>query len=255
MDSYYTKIVISGQIIEVWKYENLNTKGGGSYRTKEDSEEKELNYLRQDKERKRRIRQLATTNFDNQCKFLTLTFDPKKINFCKDVIKCNYYFKKFVQRLTYKIGKFKYLAVIEFQDGERKADQSDPTGNVHYHVLIDRKRIDQKLLLETWGAGFVYLENIRNVDNVGAYIVKYLCKDLHDPRLMDKNAYLHSRGLTEPTEITSWKNDSEEIYFYEKFAKEKEPVYSANYTSSTSGKISYQQFNLNRKNYNVNKKL
>lgn len=255
MDSYYTKIVISGQIVEFWKYEKLNTKGGGSHRTKEESPDKLINYERQDKERRRRIRQLATTNFDNHCKFITLTFDPKKFEFCKDVIKCNYYFKKFVQRLTYKIGKFKYLAVIEFQDGERKTDQSDPTGNVHYHVLIDRKRLDQKVLLETWGYGLIYVENIRQVDNVGAYISKYMTKDLHDPRLMDKPAYLHSRGLIEPTVISSWKNDSEEIYNFEKFAKEKELVFSANYTSSSSGKISYKQFNLNRKNSNVNKKL
>ncbi|GAI10009.1 unnamed protein product, partial [marine sediment metagenome] len=36
-------------------------------------------------------------------------------------------FKKFIQRLRYQYGDFKYMAVIEFQD----------RGAIHYHMISD----------------------------------------------------------------------------------------------------------------------
>ena len=67
-------------------------------------------------------------------------------------------------RLNYKLNqKIKYLAVIEFQE----------RGAVHYHVLSDIPYIPQKELQDIWGHGFVYINAVKHVDNIGAYIVKY----------------------------------------------------------------------------------
>lgn len=60
--------------------------------------------------------------------------------------------------------------------------------------------------------GFVQVNRIDHVDNVGAYVVKYMLKDTEDPRLMGENAYLHSRGLNEPYEVTSWSSESSEFW-------------------------------------------
>lgn len=159
-----------------------------------------------------------------------------------DVKECNQLFKKFIMRLNYKLNqKIKYLAVIEFQE----------RGAVHYHVLSDIPYIPQKELQDIWGHGFVYINAVKHVDNIGAYIVKYMTKDTEDLRLQGLQAYLHSRNLIKPYEVVN--HNLKEFDLYEKKLEQKyklselKPVFESNYDTEHLGSCEYIQYNLKRK--------
>ena len=60
-------------------------------------------------------------------------------------------------------------------------------------------------LAEIWGNGFIKIERIDEIDNVGAYITKYMTKDNIDERLKGKKCYTMSKGLNTPTVYTNEK--------------------------------------------------
>lgn len=224
-------------IVEVWRYEKLNTKGGGA--RDGDGAEHDRNYQYTQKVRRNRIRQLVCSNFDSGSKFVTLTFDNSHDFDIKDVKACNQYFRKFVLRVKYKYPDFKYVAVIEFQDANGR-------GAVHYHMICNLPYVKKKELQDLWRGGFVKINRIDKVDNVGAYVIKYMCKDTEDERLCGENAYLHSRGLTEPIEVCTWKGDKDEWRQLHDALEKQSPSYSAKYESENAGKIEYMQYNFNR---------
>lgn len=236
----YRKItVLSDSIIEVKTYERLNTLGGGDTSDIEKGTGANLdeNYKDRQRIRKTNVRQLVTCNFTEHSKFITLTFRENMI----DVKQANYEFKKFIGKLTYFHEKksFKYLAVIEFQQ----------RGAVHYHMIADLDFVPASMLENLWGQGFIKINDISRVDNVGAYVVKYMNKDISDPRLQGLKAYNCSRGLSRPTELKSWTmSDYQAVNEISEGLKEKTPVYSSQYTSDQSGTILYQQYNFKRKN-------
>lgn len=234
----YRKItVLSENIIEVKTYDRLNIKGGGDFSEVEKGtgENLEKNYQDRQRIRKTNVRQLVTCNFTEHSKFITLTFRENMT----DVKQANKAFKKFIMRLTYwKKASFKYLAVIEFQQ----------RGAVHYHMIADLDFVPAEMLQTLWGQGFIKINDISHVDNVGAYVVKYMNKDTNDPRLQGLKAYNCSRGLTRPTDLRSWElADYQAVKEISAELQEKSPVYSSQYTSEQSGKILYQQYNFNRK--------
>lgn len=64
---------------------------------------------------KTNIRRCITKNFTNRSKFITLTFrDTDNIDIT-NINDAYSEFKKFIQRLRFQYGDFKYLQVIEFQ--------------------------------------------------------------------------------------------------------------------------------------------
>jgi hypothetical protein len=236
--SYYEKIVVTQGITEVWRYEKLNVKGGGA--RDGDGRDTEHNYRQQQRRRRNTIRQLICTNFDSGSKFVTLTFDNDRDHDYKDVQACNAYFKKFVMRMKYRFPEFKYVAVIEFQDKNGR-------GAVHYHMICNLPFMKKSELAEIWAGGFVKINRIDKVDNVGAYVIKYMTSDMDDRRLCGENAYLHSRGLEKPVEVTTWRESDRECWRDLHDALEKAtPSYSAKYESEAAGHIEYLQYNSNR---------
>lgn len=236
---YYEKIVVTKGITEVWRYEKLNVKGGGA--RDGEGRDKEHNYRQQQRRRRNTIRQLICTNFDSCSKFVTLTFDNDRDHDYKDVQACNAYFKKFVMRMKYRFPEFKYVAVIEFQDKNGR-------GAVHYHMICNLPFMKKSELAEIWAGGFVKINRIDKVDNVGAYVIKYMTSDMDDKRLCGENAYLHSRGLEKPVEVTTWRESDRECWRELHDALEKAtPSYSAKYESEAAGHIEYLQYNSNRK--------
>lgn len=237
------KYVITGDVVEVYNYTNYLKGKGGANRTTEKSEDIEkslVNYANTNQRRRDTVRRLACCNFNAEFdKFFTLTFAENKT----DVKECNYIFMKFIQRLKTKFGKnIKYLAVIEFQE----------RGAVHYHVLSDISYIPADELQKIWGQGFIYINAITHVDNVGAYIVKYMTKDNTDVRLQGLKAYLYSRNLRKPEEIVNHnlkdfdKMEQKIIQRYN--LNERLAVYTAEYETEHLGKCEYKQYNLNRDN-------
>lgn len=214
-------------------------KGGSHHNNNTDEKTKQQHYANRNKQRRDTIRRLACCNFDNKYdKFLTLTFTDNKT----DVKECNVLFKAFIRKLreVKHISNLKYLAVIEFQE----------RGAVHYHILLNIPYIPQKELLDLWGNGFVFIEAIDEVDNVGAYIVKYMTKDNTDTRLRGQKAYLFSHNLRKPEKVVN--HDLKQFSKIEKKILDKynlneiQPVYEANFDTSKLGHCEYKQYNLKR---------
>lgn len=229
--------MVSKGIVEVWRYEKLNTTGGGARNG--DGEQRQHNYRNTQRYRRNRIRQLVCTNFDSGSKFVTLTFNNTQEHDITNVQESNAYFKKFVKRVKYRYPDFRYVAVIEFQDKNGR-------GAVHYHMICNLPFVKKAELQELWKGGFVKINAIDKVDNVGAYVIKYMCKDTEDDRLCGENAYLHSRGLTEPIEVCTWKGDKDEWREIHENLIKQSPSYSAQYESDNAGRIEYFQYNFNR---------
>jgi hypothetical protein len=194
--SYNKKAVISGDIIEFYDYKNnvlydyKDTKKNSKGRqAKAKFEDKLANRKKTLQRNSRNIRRLVNCNIQEDSKFITLTFADN----ITDLKQANYEWKKFKQRLETKIGyKLQYLVVIEFQK----------RGAIHYHcVMFNLPYIQNNKLREIWGNGFVKINKIDNVDNVGAYVCKYIAKDNDDTRLEGEKMYFTSRGLKKPVEI------------------------------------------------------
>lgn len=242
MSSGLKKYVITGHILEIYDYKYyIHGKGGfsGVEKGKAELENALVNYANTNKRRRDKIRRLACANFNNKHdKFLTLTFAENKT----DIEECNILFKNFIKRLkyTYELKNLKYLAVIEFQE----------RGAVHYHVLLNIPYIPHTELQELWGNGFVFINAITHVDNLGAYILKYITKDNNDTRLMGKKAYLTSRNLKKEETIVN--HDLKDFYHLEdkiiqKFnLNEIKPIYVSNYDTEILGQCEYKQYNLER---------
>ena len=98
---------------------------------------------------------------------------------------------------------------------------------------------------EIWKNGFVWIKNISNVDNLGAYVTKYMSKDNADERLVGNRCYFTSQGLQEPTTIEE--NGIENIISHLLLAGEielrKEP-YKSTFANEQLGNIEYTQLTL-----------
>lgn len=176
------------------------------------------------------IRRLALMNFDtSKAKFLTFTFRDN----VTDLTEANKEWHRFIKRLRRRYGDFKYLNVIEFQK----------RGAVHYHMLSDLPYVPQKELLRLWGNGWVYINKIAHVDNIGAYLIKYMTKDTYDERFCGRKAYTCSQGLDRPIVYRGEEADKIiELYGLE----QKKEVYTSSYTSEHHGNITYREYNLKR---------
>lgn len=224
-------MVISGKIIEVYEYENGYLKGysdktGKTGRTEGvESENKGDNRAKAMQRARTDIRRLINANAEDFSKFVTLTFGKNE----KDLDYCNREFKKFIQRLKYKYSDFKYLTVVEFQE----------RGAVHYHMLCNLPYIKSNELAEIWGNGFIKINRIDRVTNLGAYVTKYMQKDLSDARLEKRKCYFTSRNLDKPIEITQ-KKEIEQLQTT--LSRNLKLTYETSYNNDYTGKVMYRQY-------------
>lgn len=257
------KVIVSGNVIEVYDYEIpvlIGKKSGGRLKAEEGKSEREESNRRLSTRRARQnVRQLALSNFSKDDKFLTLTFreevfitkgkGEKQIREPVDITnvkQCNLLFKAFMRKLKLKAEKqgvkLKYLAVIEFQDLNGR-------GAVHYHIMSNFKYIPQEELLKMWGHGGVFINRMdqkndgKGVDNVGAYISAYMTEDVNDSRLKGEKAYLTSRSLDRPK---TYKGAAGELIKQVYGLGNKKEVFTNQYSSEHNGKITYKEFNLDR---------
>lgn len=241
---YKHKMIVSGNVIELYTYEkevrtgkdkdfekeNNGRRGNGLEWIEEDRKKNRKESLQKAKKRLRREINANVGQWGAKTKFITLTYADN----LTDVKESNLNFKNFIKRLNYKMDlKLKYSCVVEFQK----------RGAVHYHLLAyNLPYLENSKLSEIWGHGFVKINEIDHVDNVGAYVTKYMTKENDDERLKGLKCHFSSRGLKKPTE---------QILDIEKFenvasALESHQVYSAEFDSEWLGKINYKQINLKR---------
>lgn len=235
MASYNKRVVISGNQIEIYNYEKdvifgykdkkKDLKGRQSVASEED---REINRDKVFKRARTELRRLINSNVEEDSKFLTLTFKENVL----DLDYANNEFKKFIKRLNYHFKiKVKYSCVVEFQK----------RGAIHYHVILYNLngKINLNKLSEIWGNGFIKLNKIKGIDNVGAYICKYMTKS-EDSRLEGRKMYFNSRNLNKPTEI----KEPEIVEALVGSLQNQVPKYS-NTFSNEYNTVSYSQYIIN----------
>lgn len=239
------KIIQSGNIIELYKYEKGYLKGYENQPRENDFkapgvESDEDIRQRSLKRAKASLRRLINANHGQYgkeftSKFLTLTFGDN----IADLDFAHYEFEKFMKRLNYLIfnskkANIKYTAVWELQE----------RGAIHYHVILyNIPYIKQNIIQETWKNGFIWINKIKDVDNVGTYIAEYLGdeKSRNPEEYQGKKTYFSSRGLLQPVEIT----DKKIVETIAVALLSQKMAYSSTFTNEYLGDISYKQYNLN----------
>ncbi len=236
-----SRIIISGNVVEMTTYERGYFKNyhevkkiGRSSKDTTD-EDKALNREKVLQRARSRVRRLACAN-PQLNKFFTLTFadnvtDLKYANnqFCCFIKRLNRYLTKMHK------DKVQYIAVVEFQE----------RGAVHYHLLCNLPYISANKLQEIWKNGFVKINKIDDVDNVGAYVTKYMSKDNADERLIGNRCYFTSQGLQEPITIEDNEIETtiEHLLLAGDIELQKKP-YKKTFSSEQLGNIEYTQLTL-----------
>lgn len=236
---YNLKVVVSGKQVEVFKYKKHVWRDFDKKQfenIKPQKEPKQLNAFEQLELKKQKmkyslnrtkteIRRLTNSN-PQLNKFMTLTFAEN----ITDLKTANYIFNQFIKRISYKYPNFEYLAVPEFQK----------RGAVHYHLLCKLPFIEIAELQAIWGQGFIKINKIDNINNVGAYVCKYLTKDMFDERTFGKKKFFRSQSLSEPIEILGYWG----MKFIEKFCSNLTPVFEKTFESEWIGEVEYKAYSL-----------
>lgn len=264
--SYDFKVVVSGKQVEVYKYKNKSVwREFESNKKKKKKKYEQLNIFEQEqlkikleklkKEKmqfsinrtKTEIRRLVNSN-SHLNKFLTLTFAESTT----DITKANYLFNQFIKRMTYHYPDFEYLAVPEFQkDTDHYGRIKKEGGSVHYHLLCNIKTPDVKNKEEIftwerafskkyWKQGFIKIRDVDQVNNFGAYMSKYLGKELFSGRMFGKKKFFRSQTLKRPVEILGWYA----TLFIKKFLSLVAPVFEKTFKSDWIGEVDYKAYTL-----------
>lgn len=257
---YKIKAIISGNVVEVYRYgipvrtgkdkKIFDRSSGNAVKAPEEVEkmkqEKSLsNSLRRTRNNLRRLINANTGQWGKEReKFFTLTFKEN----VTDHEKANADFRSFIKRLNYKLFKkesgLKYVCVVERQE----------RGALHYHiVLFNMPFVPVDELSEIWGHGFVRINEIDHVDNVGVYVVKYIEKTMREmqsnksAKVKDKKLYFASRGLYKPKEISDGTADGKQELQEIAGKVEGHEVYRKMYESEHYDTYEVIQYNLARK--------
>lgn len=187
---YDKKIIVSGNVVELYEYELPVVKSDCKRIGRAGQDDTTLQTKRSNREKvaaraRQKVRRYANANFSNKSKFITLTFADN----VTDLKTANREFVKARKRLSRFLKMpLEYIAVPEFQE----------RGAVHYHLLMNCPYIENRELARLWGHGFVKINAIDKVDNIGAYITKYMTKDGLDERLAGQKSYFMSHNLKAP---------------------------------------------------------
>lgn len=195
-DSSYVTVTKMNHIVEVQHMTKKNSQchiqklSKNTYVDKRDGEIKEfqlnenrsenLNSLRQTF---KKLRYLINNNFfgsQNEL-FITLTYAQQT----NDHIKVGKDYDNFLKRLK---RKYKPISNVE----ALKVLEPHASGNYHMHVLLkfidlDSVFIKNSELADIWKNGFVSVQSLAGVDNIGAYLSAYM-SDLEVPSNYDTKA-------------------------------------------------------------------
>lgn len=252
----YVKLISSGHIIEIYEYafpprpkkefEKNDTYNPFDFdNTQLDIivdrvEERRIQTIR---DARNTTRRLALANFGIGDAFVTLTYAKNM----QDLNEADDDFKKFIKRFKYhyNLDDLKYVAVRELQD----------RGAIHYHIMMDFKKPDWVLnedelkklerdFFSIWKHGWVDIKFMDEVDNVGAYLIKYMTKNLSIELYKGKKMYLCSRGNLERSKEFRGLEAEKIIELYQ--LENKKEVFTNSYESEYQGLTIYKEYNLKR---------
>jgi hypothetical protein len=260
-DTYRSRAVIAGHIIRLYQYNDLQVCQKGKTcegrkkredRTEEDKQEdRKRNLWRARNALIDTINANADRPWGERPKFFTMSFKEDIF----DLKQANKEFNKFIKRIEYHIKrKVHYTVIARFQDGKRPGGKvGGRDGVIHYHALFyDLPFVPHEKLTTIWGRGFVWINAIDDVDNVGVYMVEgYMGKEMDDERLNGQKHYWSSRGLAKPAVMYGREDLKAKLGL-----QGREPVKRKVYVSEYVGVVVYEQYNLRRegKDYERKKK-
>jgi len=108
-------------------------------------------------------------------------------------------------------------------------------------MVCNLSYIRQEELQDIWGQGFVKINQISHVDNLGAYLVKYMSKNC-DERLNGRKYYFRTCNLDKPKEII----DKQKVDKLLNQLPANKRVYKNKYHNEYTGNLTYEQYNLER---------
>lgn len=251
---YNVKSVETPVTVEVWEYCNnpviYSINAGDSEKNRKDQIEKNEESKKEiaseyyDKVKRKQkhyeamrwqIARIVDCNFDENTKFVTLTF-KKNI---KDIAYTNAEFENFIKRFNYQLfhvkkAQLKYLAVWERQK----------RGAIHYHVIFfDLPYVKNKDLQRCWGHGFVKINkvDVDSKENRGRYVSKYFSKDIDEKEYKQK-AFFKSQKLKMPIVTHKYQDElqdfSDSIVVYTKEYTRRVPDF---YTPSGTGELQFKE--------------
>ena len=120
-------------------------------------------------------------------------------------------------------------------------------------MIDDFGYIDQHELEGIWGNGFVWIRDLtsvnkgKSIDNVRAYIVRYMNKDTLDERIMGKKSFFTSKYLKRPETI--YENLEINACLEKYNITIIDLVYHNSFMSRKNGMVIYLEFNRKRNIY------
>ena len=233
--NYNLRVVRSGNVVEIYNYEKkvyynyeqVEKQFNKKEKTDEWKGKSEDSLTRS----RREIRRLIWCNFGRHSKFLTLTYAENM----QDLETFYYDWKMFVKSMSRKDYNLKYLYVLEYQE----------RGAIHAHIIIfNQEYIPVEIIEESWKHGFVKINSIKEIKNLGAYVCKYLTKETLSE--YNSKSYHCSRGLNRPIERKITLDDSANII--QELLDKGEVVYTSNYDVTVNdivtNKVEYSQLKL-----------
>ena len=191
---YSRKIIISGDLIQVYDYKIPISNG---YTSDRENYDKNKTGIKSQYSLNRARNNMIRTINANVCqysKFITLT-TKENITDREQFLKM---FDSFRRNFRNNLKEaLKYLGVLEQQK----------RGAWHIHLVVfNKKKLDFLTLKKCWTVGSVDLKKVDYNRNLGIYLAKYLTKENIQ---LNKKAVLKSRNLTKPFELTVRKTDLE----------------------------------------------
>lgn len=242
------RLVISGNKIEFYEYEkpiyiDYDRKHEIIKDKNEDSVKREDNLYRA----RQSVRRIIWANIEPHSKFLTLTYAETQL----DVNVFKRHFTTFLQNMKRHGFPLRYLYVLERQ--KKRGEKEGNIGSLHAHVIVfNDEYIPFELITKCWGQGNIDIhminglrvENGEKVEDVGAYVCKYLTKEADLE--WGTRSFRCSKGLKRPQEF--------KVYAYGEIDKRGIPNYvcenmelydfiksSTNITYSDCIRFGYQQ--------------
>lgn len=190
------KIVISGKVVEYYRYLkplSVEPREHDIEKNKEKSEGKRDRNLYRARADLRRAIWCNQTKFT---KFVTLTYKDTEL----DQDNVIYDFKQFIKKIRRRGYNIPYVYVTEHQ--KKRGIKEGNAGSLHIHVLLFTDEfIRADIINACWGLGNTDIHSLKDVNNLGAYVCKYLTKE--EFNLYHKHSYHLSRGLKKPEVLTT----------------------------------------------------
>lgn len=166
------KIVISGKVVEYYRYLKPLSVEPREYDIEKNKEKSEGKRDRNLYRARADLRRAIWCNQTKYTKFVTLTYKDSEL----DQDNVIYDFKQFIKKLRRRDYNVPYVYVTEHQ--KKRGIKEGNAGSLHIHsLLFTDEFISADIINACWGLGNTDIHSLKDVNNLGAYVCKYLTKE------------------------------------------------------------------------------